>query len=128
MRDKQTETKLESILRHAGQRIKGILCLGTVLLLCSSASAENLFVADDNIYEFTSNGVRTTFASGFTGPSSLAFDRTGNLFVADVSGTIYKFTPQGARSTFASGLNNPLGLACDSAGNLFVADDGDGSI
>ena len=128
MKKTLTETKLKSALGVGRHLITTVVCLGAVILICSSARAQNLFEADGNIYEFTSNGVRTTFASGFTGPSSLAFDRTGNLFVADVSGTIYKFTPAGVRTSFALGLNNPLGLACDSAGNLFVADDGDGTI
>jgi sugar lactone lactonase YvrE len=136
MRDKLAKTKFKSVLGGTGPLFNRLVGLAAVVLICSSARAQNLFVADGNIYEFTSNGVRSTFASGFTGPSSLAFDRTGNLFVADVSvdsnsrtsGTIYKFTPAGVRSTFALGLNNPLGLAFDGAGNLFVSDDGDGTI
>ena len=56
----------------------------------------------------------------------LAFDKAGNLFVAEVrSGrvtAIYKFTPAGVRTTFASGLTYPCALAFDSAGNLFVAE------
>ena len=63
----------------------------------------------------------TTFASGLSYPSGLAFDNAGNLFVADAgSGAVYKFTPAGVRTTFASGLNYPSGLAFDRAGNLFV--------
>jgi len=45
------------------------------------------------------------FATGLTFPRGLAFDRSGNLFVADVdgmgSGEILKFTPDGNRSVFA---------------------------
>ena len=71
-------------------------------------SAGNLFEADvnsGNIYEFTPDGTRSTFASGLNGPFGLAFDSAGNLFEADeVSGNIYEFTPGGTRSTFASGL------------------------
>ncbi len=84
------------------------------------------------IYKFTPTGVRTTFASGLSEPAGLAFDRAGNLFVADGfdmvtgHGNVYKFTPTGVRTTFASGLNTPFALAFDSRGNLFVADGGDG--
>src|SRR5204863_111557 len=61
--------------------------------------------------------------SGLNGPFGLAFDGSGNLFVADrTSDTIFKFTPAGTESTFAAGLNGPVGLAFDSSGNLFVAD------
>jgi sugar lactone lactonase YvrE len=81
-----------------------------------------------NIYKFTPDGGRTTFASGLNGPAGLAFDAAGNLFVADLdSGNIYKFTPDGGRSTFASGLNYPFDLAFDSVGNLFVTESGSGS-
>ena len=85
------------------------------------------------VYKFTPGGVRTTFASGLTGPWSLAFDNAGNLFVADggdidaLGAALYKFTPSGVRSTVASDIV-PLGLAFDSAGNLFVADDGIGRV
>jgi len=58
------------------------------------------------------------------GPLGLAFDSTGNLFVASFSGKILKFTPGGVHSTFASGLSDPEGLAFDRAGNLFVSDIG----
>ena len=62
---------------------------------------------------------------GPSSPMGLAFDRSGNLFVADVErGSIFKLTPDGSQSTFASGLA-PLDLAFDPSGNLFVAGSGD---
>jgi sugar lactone lactonase YvrE len=78
-------------------------------------STGNLFVADGangKIYKVTSDGTRTTFASGFNWPWGLAFDGSGKLFEADyLSGNVYKFTPDGNHSTFASGLQAPSGLA-----------------
>ncbi len=56
-------------------------------------------------------------------PTALAFDHSGNLFVADHSPeTIFKFTPDGTRSIFVSGvrLSEGNGLAFDAADNLFV--------
>src|ERR1039458_3696345 len=61
---------------------------------------------DGNIYEFTPGGAQSTFASGLSGPTGLAFDSAGNLFAGDVvpgySGYIYKFTQGRAQSTFRS--------------------------
>jgi sugar lactone lactonase YvrE len=93
-------------------------------------STGNLFVAMNTkgeIVKFTSDGHRSTFASGLNDPFGLAFDGAGNLFVAAKqseggSGVILKFAPDGSRSTFAAGLAVPLGLAFDKAGNLFVVD------
>src|SRR5207248_3592493 len=66
----------------------------------------NLFVADTDsasILKFTSDGKRSTFASGLNDASDMAFDDKGNLFVRD-GNTIFKFTPEGVKSTFASGI------------------------
>lgn len=102
----------------------------TGLVLCVSvtghAPAQNLFVANNgaanNILEITPGGAQSTFASGLGGPAGLAFNSTGNLFVANaITGNITEITPGGAQSTFASGLNVPYGLAFNSAGDLFVA-------
>src|SRR5438034_3994880 len=56
-------------------------------------------------------------------PTALAFDHSGNLFVADHSPeTIFKFAPDGTRSVFVTGvrLSEGNGLAFDVADNLFV--------
>lgn len=88
-------------------------------------SAGNLFVAnyprppigahnaepDGTIYEFSPGGVQSTFASRLYDPIGLAFDGTGNLYVANAfGGAIFEFTPGGARSTFATGLTDPTYL------------------
>ena len=68
------------------------------------------------------------FSCGATGvelnnPTALAFDHSGNLFVADHGAeTIFKFTPDGTRSVFVTGvrLSDGNGIAFDAADNLFV--------
>ena len=134
MKNELTKTTFKSALDEACYLFGRAICLGALSLVCSSAPAQNLFVSSDaaggNIYEFTPNGVRSTFASELAG--ALAVDSAGNLFVTtgyrddfgfpiNGSGKIYKLTPNGLRTTFASGLDLPTGLAFDSAGNLFVA-------
>jgi sugar lactone lactonase YvrE len=122
-----TEMKLGSGISLTRHLISWVLCLTVISLTCARASAQNLFATDHrNIDEFTPNGVQSTFAFGFNNPLGLAFDRAGNLFVADTgnytgTGAVYKFTPAGVRTTFASGLNFPFALAFDRQGNLFVA-------
>jgi uncharacterized repeat protein (TIGR03803 family) len=98
----------------------------------TTAQAQNLFESDfygGKIYEFTTNGTQSTFATGVSQPTGLAFNSAGILFELDAgSGNIFEFTTNGTQSTFASGLNSPQGLAFDTNGNLFVSDAGSGNI
>src|SRR5437899_2757734 len=129
MKNHETKMKSKTTLGMARHLFSRVACLGAVILTCSSAPAQNLFVSGSDaggvkIFEFTPNGLQSIFASGLNAPNGLAFDGPGNLFVADAGGSILKFTPDGAQTTFALGLADPNGLAFDSAGNLFVADGG----
>jgi len=99
-----------------------VVGLGALILICSSAPAQNLFVSvsdagSGKILEFTPDGMQSTFAAGFN-PGALAFDSAGNLFVVGDGPAIYKFTPEGVRSTFALGLSSPGFVAVDRAGNV----------
>ncbi len=96
----------------------------------SSVSAATLYFSTDagpgTIQEYnTLNGSQSTFASGLANPLGLAFDSSGDLFVADgSSGNVYKYTRNGTRTTFASGLGYPIGVAVDASGNIYVGDVG----
>jgi hypothetical protein len=118
--------------------------------------AGSVYVADGGshtIRKVTSAGVVTTLAgtagmSGsmdgtgadarFSGPSSVAVDGAGNVYVADVNNhTIRKITAAGVVTTLAgtartlgsvdgtgaaARFDAPQGVAADSAGNVYVAD------
>ena len=100
-------------------------------LLASPARADVFYVSDyvsKNIEKATASGATSIFASTSSGPSGLAFDSAGDLFVS-LNGTIMKYTPDGAGSIFAT-TSSTLGggLAFDSADNLYVTDFSSGSI
>ena len=95
------------------------------------AKAEPLFVSSysGSISTIATNGTSTTFSTGYFRPYGMAFDSSGNLFVAVLGDNrIAKVLPDGTSSTFASGLNTPVSIAINSSGNLFVSLFGDNSI
>jgi len=141
MKTKVTETNQSKFRCNiVGRFLSRVACAGALILICSSAPAQNLFVSGNMppkncpggcgvIYRFTWDGRQSIFASGLTDPWDVAFDGAGNLFVVDYdrggligAGAIYKITPSGVRTTFASGLSYSSRLAVDRAGNVFVAD------
>lgn len=91
--------------------------------------------------------ITTVAGAGFTGdygpayaaelgsPEGLAYDRSGNLYVADaVDHRVRRISPEGVITTVAGDgrpgaqLSSPYGLACDAAGNLYIADLGNARI
>ena len=111
----------------------------------------NVFASDfynQTIRRISPDGQVTTFAGAadlygrvdgegenarFSYPTGLAFDKSGNLFVADSAyRLIRKVSPQGLVTTvtqlpkgtsvdgYSSGLFQPSGIALDSAGNIYV--------
>ena len=101
MKTKLIETKFESAIGRVGQLFSRIACLGAVILICASASAQNLFVSGSDarggeIFKFSWDGGQSIFASGLYKPWDMAFDSAGNLYTANVSNnTIEEFTPGG---------------------------------
>ena len=129
----------------------------------------NLYVADsiNNRVREVSNGVITTVAGNGTGglggdnglatsaelngPSGVAVDSAGNLYIADTGSNRIRRVSNGVITTVAGGgpllpnpgpfpgpadnvpatkieLQLPAGVAVDSAGNLYIADSGTGRI
>jgi hypothetical protein len=118
------KTQFKSIIRAGCHSFGGAACAGAVLLIASSAQAQNPFESDwggGTIYEFMPEGVQSAFASGLDEASGLAINSAGDLFAGDYSGRIHKDTPGGAQSPFASGLE-PRAPAINSAGDLFAGD------
>ncbi len=132
------KSKFKSTIRAACYSFSGVVCAGAVLLIASNAQAQNLFVATGinpgSIYSITPSGGVSTFTStGLNYPYGLAFDSSGNLFVANsildigTGGYVTKITPGGVQSTIPSGPD-PKGLAFNSAGDLFETDYHSGNI
>ena len=94
-----------------------LLSLG---FFAATVSADILYVSmsSGGVRKVTPDGKVTPFVT--IGSQGLAFDQSGNLYVADsMRNTIQRITPTGAVSQFVSGLPAE-GLAFDSAGNLYT--------
>ena len=65
-----------------------------------------------------------TITEGLSQPDALAFDGSGNLYVANAVGNTVQVYAEGGSSpidTISDGVYRPDGLAFDSSGNLYVA-------
>jgi len=114
-----------------------------------------LYISDrfaGSVYRVEADGTRTRVAgtgtstsqpvpgpvkastTGLTAPDGLAFDRNGNLYIAD-SARVYKVAPDGTLTTLAGGGGDtsdgvqatkasiaPADVAVDPAGNVFIAE------
>jgi sugar lactone lactonase YvrE len=74
-----------------------------------------------------------TLGGGFSYPSGVAVDQSGNVYVSDSSNNAVKKIPLGCFSetcvtTLGGGFSQPFGVAVDSSGNVFVADSGNGAV
>jgi DNA-binding beta-propeller fold protein YncE len=96
--------------------------------------ANNTASANESILRFSPTGEclgNFALTSYRSGPVGLAFDHTGNLYVANHgNNTIHRYSSNGTDlGIFANtGLSMPTGLAFDSAGRLHVCNYGDGSL
>jgi hypothetical protein len=109
-----------------------------------STSGTITTVAGSGTYGFSGDGGPATDA-GLKGPTGVAVDAAGNLYIADpgnhrvrkvsTSGTITTVAGNGTQgfsgdagpATNAS-LNTPYGVAVDAAGNLYIADPGNNRV
>ncbi|HMJ05609.1 MAG TPA: hypothetical protein VK474_05075, partial [Chthoniobacterales bacterium] len=105
-----------------------LLCSLAILVASSAVAAAadvDLYLSDTvagAVLRVAPDRTQTTFTS-IGNPRGLAFDRAGNLYVADnAAQSIIKVTPAGVANTFVSGVGAPRGIAFDAGGNLYVAD------
>jgi hypothetical protein len=93
-----------------------------------------VFVADPNnnaVYEIppgcVSTGCVFTLGGGFSHPTGVAVDGSGNVFVGDTGNSAVKEIPPGCYSAscvslLGGGFDVPREVAVDGSGNIFVAD------
>ena len=76
------------------------------------------------------NSTPVALGSGFSGPTGVAVDLSGNVYVADRGNKFVKKIPagNGTPTTISSGFNQPYGVAVDAAGDVYVADFGASAI
>ncbi len=108
--------------------------LGTGNLNLASNGLGDVFVADEankQVVEIPNPQTeliaqsypQITLGSGFTGPSAIATDSSGNVWVADGANLWEISIPWGGSTKLAGGLQAPVtGLAVDPSGSVFVAE------
>jgi sugar lactone lactonase YvrE len=75
------------------------------------------------LYQITADGEVIEFSSDITNPTSIAFDRTGRMFVTSrLAGAVYSVTPGKEVVVFAGDLGIATGLAFNREGDMFVGD------
>jgi sugar lactone lactonase YvrE len=101
-------------------------------------SSGNLYVADtfnDAIRKIDTSGNVSTYAgtgaagnvngpaasAKFNGPIALAFDTSGNLFVADQNNNEIREISGGVVSTLGATFPSPVGVAVDGSGNVYAS-------
>ncbi len=70
-------------------------------------------------------------ATGFSAPAGLAFDKSGNLYVANfTSNSIDRISPDGTKTPFSTGANlkGPIGVTVDANSNVYVANYNGGTV
>ncbi len=79
------------------------------------------------VYAPNSTKVAQTITNGIDNPTALAFDSSGNLYVANIPyhkrGWVSVYPPGGKSpvTTITKGINNPSALAIDATGTLYVS-------
>src|SRR5262249_22466090 len=95
---------------------------GNRILKVTSGGASSV-LSGNGIYGFANGTGGSSGTSEFRGPLAVAFDGSGNLFVADSgSNVIRRVAPDGSTTTLGA-VFAPAALTVDGAGIVYVASD-----
>jgi sugar lactone lactonase YvrE len=93
---------------------------GSLFVTRSGSRGERVPVS---LYRISPDGEIEEFSGDITNPTSIAFDRTGRMFVTSrLDGTVYRMTPLKEVVMFAGDLGIATGLAFNRVGEMFVGD------
>jgi hypothetical protein len=75
-------------------------------------------------------GPQTTVGSGLSGPTGVAVDAAGDVFIDDEGNSRVVVLPADGRpqTTVGTELSEPFGVAVDAAGDVFIADTGNSRV
>lgn len=79
----------------------------------------------------SAGSVTTLVSSGLNGPTAVAVDAAGNVYIADRNSSAIKKWTRATNTTntlVSTGLNLPNSVAADAAGNVYIADSGNAAI
>ena len=101
-------------------------CL-SALYFSDAGQSWPLYVTSEStgeVYSVASNGTPTLFATGFTNPTAITVDASGNVYVGECSnGSVYKINAAGNVITrVVTGLICPTCIKQDASGNLYILD------
>jgi len=93
---------------------------GNIYATFSGARGQKAPVA---IYKIDTNYGVKPFVAEMMNPTSIAFDRQGQMYVSSrYDGAVYKVTPNGTMTTYAEGMGVATGIAFDKDESLYVGD------
>ena len=134
--DMETVLKLAELYNRTGSYEKAMFYAGKIpadsefaqrasqLKTIIQASAEKTEAKKIASATSTAKEANKTVINRFAGPTGVAMDSKGNLYVASYSDNcIYKVAPNGQTQLYSKSpmINGPIGLAVDSQDNLYVA-------
>lgn len=93
---------------------------GNIYVTLSGTRGEKVPVS---IFRIDTNYNVKPFVSGMMNPTSIAFDRHGQMYVSSrFDGAVYRVAQNGTMTTYAEGMGVATGIAFDRDGSLYVGD------